>query len=162
MNGIIGTIISIIGIFCNIILVITILDKDMRSCFTILLTALSIWDSGFIIFMLKRTIPAHFLPENVKCTVCTYLLPYVTFPGTNFCLTASIFMTVAVSLERYFIVKNPSTVQKSKIIRSLIYLIPVIISSVIFNLPRYFEMELHHYDDINGTKQVYVVPSGKY
>jgi len=73
------------------------------------------------------------------------LFPYFLYPGQSLAMTGSIFIIVAIALERYIAVHNPidykqclndSNAMKKRVAK---YLLPVIFGSILFNIPKFFE-----------------------
>lgn len=78
------------------------------------------------------------------------LFPYLLYPGQNLAMTGAIFMIVAIAFERYVAVHNPldykQAMNDSGAIRKRLvnYLLPVVIASIIFNIPKLFEATFYY------------------
>ena len=69
-----------------------------------LLVSLLGFDSWFLVGTILENFRRNF---GLGTTVHTLLFPQVLFPSLAVAMTGSIFMTVAISLERYFTVHHP-------------------------------------------------------
>ena len=108
----------------------------MRNIFNSLLVVLCITDTMVILSMLFISVrvlmtDVHFLD---------HLLPLIE-GVSHVSISASVFMTVAITVERYYAVSRPHTYQirlaKRSIKRILAgYLVPVIFASILLNIPK--------------------------
>ena len=78
--------------------------KEMHNTFNFLMMALFFLDSCFLIGSITESIRKAF---NGATSLHIYLFPSLIYPGLSFAMTASIFMTVALAVERFFAVKYP-------------------------------------------------------
>ena len=91
--------------------------------------------SSLLTFSLPR------LTSPYPSDLWTYLVPY-TLPIAQTCLTASVYMTVSLSLERYFSVVHPLYQLSHRWLNSSVLLaLPGLLFSVIFTLPNYFQVK---------------------
>jgi len=72
---------------------------------------------------------------------------YIFYPLQNINLCCCIYITVALSLERYLAVSKPieyhhTLNSSSKMPRVWAYCISVVVFSVLFNIPKFFELRL--------------------
>ena len=70
----------------------------MRNSFNSLIVVLTVIDSILCILMMAEYTFARAF--NMRTVVHTRLYPYIIFPMINFSLSASIYMTVVLGLER--------------------------------------------------------------
>ena len=116
-----------------------------RNTFNSLLITLFSWD---IIYLLCETLETLRRQFHLETRIHMILIPKFLYPLLFISLSASIFMTVGVSHERYAAVKNPKLhrqhMQIAKFSRRklLAYVLTVCILAVIFNLPKFYEVEL--------------------
>merc|ERR1719189_1144906 len=95
-----------------------------------------------------------------------FLFAPILMPLTQISLTGSVYCTMAISVERYLTVCHPFYTA-SKNWSAKRYIIPILLFSVIYNLPRFFELsttynevqpqnttELLPYDEKNQTTQL--------
>nr|XP_040571530.1 FMRFamide receptor-like isoform X2 [Lepeophtheirus salmonis] len=122
----------------------------MRNSFNLMLIALVCMDSTYL---LSSIIESFRISFNMATELHIHLFPYLLYPVLSVAMTASVFMTVGIALERYIAVHYP--IDYSQAINSqeackkrlLRYVIPVTLLSLIFNIPKIFEAEV--YDEIN-------------
>ena len=104
MEGVGQTSIAITGILCNIFLVVILFDKDMRNSFNFMLIALSVCDSWYLLGSILESFRKSF---NLMSKAHTYLFPHFLFPGQMIAMTSSVYLTVAISVERFAAVHYP-------------------------------------------------------
>ena len=76
----------------------------MKNAFNMLLVSLLGFDSWFLVGTILENFRRNF---GLGTNIHTLLFPQVLFPSLAVAMTGSIFMTVAISLERYFAVHHP-------------------------------------------------------
>ena len=131
-----------------------------HNTFNSLLITLFSWD---IIYLLCETLETLRRQFHLGTRIHMILIPKFTYPLLFISLSASIFMTVGVSHERYAAVKKPilhrQFMQSAKFRRRklLAYVSTVCILAIIFNLPKFYEVELEWENNTslmnNGTDQ---------
>jgi hypothetical protein len=104
LEGVVQVTIASSGILCNLVSCLILSDKEMRNSFNLLLIALSMFDIGYLFGSILESFRKSF---DLMTDTHTYLFPYVLFPGQMISMTASIFMTVAIAMERYAAVHYP-------------------------------------------------------
>jgi hypothetical protein len=104
LEGVVQVPIASSGILCNLVSCLILSDKEMRNSFNLLLIALSMFDIGYLFGSILESFRKSF---DLMTDTHTYLFPYVLFPGQMISMTASIFMTVAIAMERYAAVHYP-------------------------------------------------------
>ena len=101
---------------------------------------LALVDTLFLISSLL-TFSMPQLSSAYSSSVWIYLVP-ITLPIAQTCLTASVYMTVSLSLERYFSVVHPLYQLSHRWLNSSVLLaLPGLLFSVIFTLPNYFQVK---------------------
>ena len=91
---------------------------EMRNAFNLLLISLLGFDSWFLFGCILENVRRNFgLASNLHIV----LFPYFLYPTLAVAMSGSIFMTVAISLERYFAVHHP--IGKMSIIFIIKYLL---------------------------------------
>ena len=137
-------VIAIIGIILNITAVyILATRKSMRNVFNFLLVSLYCMDTIFLLTFIYISISFKFGSNNTITILsqCVKLLYSASF-------VASVFMTVAISHERYVAIEYPirhaALMQsgKSRRRRFLKYCVPAVVCSVLLNIPEYLEVDL--------------------
>ena len=76
----------------------------MRNAFNLLLISLLGFDSWFLFGCILENVRRNF---DLASNLHILLFPYFLYPTAMVAMTGSIFMTVAISLERYFAVHHP-------------------------------------------------------
>jgi len=77
----------------------------------------------------------------------------ILLPIAQIGLTGSIYLTVAITIERYFTVCHPYFMF-SKSWPSVVYILPIVVFSVLYNLPKFLELQVnssHQAADFNIT-----------
>ena len=150
-----GMVFSLIAIFYLLTKIVT-----RHNTFNLLLITLFSWD---IIYLFCETLETLRRQFHLETRIHMILIPKFLYPLLFISLSASIFMTVGVSHERYAAVKNPilhrQYMQSAKFRRKklLAYILTVCILAIIFNLPKFYEVELEWESNTplmkNGTDQ---------
>ena len=99
-DNLIQTIVAILGIFGNFLAsYILCTRKEMRNAFNLLLVTMACFDS---LYLFGSILESFRKPDvfNMATGTHTVLFPYLLYPFTQFAFTASIFMTIAIALER--------------------------------------------------------------
>ena len=91
------TVIGAIGFLGNILAIIVLSRKNIRDLFHKLLLALAAFDLMYIVF---GGVNYTFRGFSMNSDIFTYLFPHVIYPFTHISLTGTIFMTVAITIER--------------------------------------------------------------
>ena len=81
-----------------------------------------------------------------------YLQGYFLYQLNSIAIVASIITTVVLALERFLAVSKPieyhnATLGINPWRRVMNYIFPVIVFSIIFNIPKFFEAEVKPYED---------------
>ena len=150
------TIIGIGGIIANTVAIPILCSKEMSSIFNRLLVLLAVYDNFYIICSLLDV-----MRRAKHNEIHEYAFAYGLYQLHSFVLCGSIFMTVALSLERYRAVWRPVEYHNQCIgvnpwKRALVsYLLPVMVFSTLFNIPKFVEVEIVvkvEYDILMGTE----------
>ena len=136
-------IVAAMGIFGNTAIAVMFLKKKQRANFYHLMIILSIYDNLSILMNLALFI----IPNLIKSEDNIYqiieaensFIPY-GYPILETTLTASIYFTLAISIERYLIVCHPFYAV-SRDWPFLTYMSTISLFSVIYNIPRYYEFQ---------------------
>ena len=104
LEGITQTSFAFAGIMFNCIACIVLGSKEMKNSFNHMLIALAIFDSGYLIGSILESFRKSF---QLVTSLHISLFPYLLFPGQTIMMSASIFMTVAIAIERYVAVHYP-------------------------------------------------------
>ena len=134
--------------------------KDLyTSTFNRLLIVLAVSDNVYLLFALLESIRT----EMYETDIHTLVFPYAFYPLHNIMLVLSIYMTVTLAMERYRAISKPIDyhtiiVSGKQWERVFHYVVPVVIFSVLFNMPKFFELtaESNVRTIGNGTNVSYV------
>merc|ERR1719270_1335095 len=119
-----------------------------QSFFDSLLIALTTIDTIFIFFtVIDYSLARVFTwpwPEDSQ--VWVYVIPKFTYPLNNMLFSCSVFLTVMIACERYLAVCHPIAYRQMNISSSSkqrlsVYLIPVLLVSILLNIPKFLETE---------------------
>ena len=131
-------VVGTIGVFGNCALTIMFYKlKGKQVKFHRLMILLTSFDTSYILLsVVLFTIPG--ISENYKNFYHPYVVPRA-IPMIQVALTGSVYATTAISIERYLIVCRPFwTVSNNW--SSKLYIIPILLMSLVYNLPRFFEL----------------------
>ena len=145
-DGIIICTLSLIGASSNIFAITVLWTRDkMISFFHKLLISLFCIDSVVLLTSILWNLRWSL---GLKVSWLTVLYPYVILPFNHIAMTSSIFMTIGIAYERYKSRRNPIEQEHnlqnstSQIKRLLLYIIPILAFSTIFNIPKFLELKL--------------------
>ena len=146
VNGVLTCVVVVCGIFLNAISVHIIWKKYSKSSifYQMLLRLLCI-DICVLVTWFAFSLHVAFKVEHV---VLLYMIAYGIYPLIHIALSASTFMTIAISHERYKAVKYPikytEDMRAPQVLtrRLWIYTIIVILFSVVYNLTYFFEVKV--------------------
>ena len=143
IGGVVQVTIAVVGILLNVVFCYVLSRKEMRSMFNFLLIALAIFDNLFLLSQILESFRDHFKMATQTHIV---LFPKILYPFKVIVFCSSIYMVVAISVERYIAVTRPIRLhlrlrnnRKEQIKRFMKYVLPVFIFSVIISLPKFFE-----------------------
>ena len=103
-EGILGCVISILGIFFNTMAITVLTDKDMVNSFNMMLTLLCGIDTAYLVCAILESFRKSF---QMATNLHTILFSKVLYPGHTMLMTASIYLTVGITFERYTAVHHP-------------------------------------------------------
>ena len=127
--GIVGNL-CIIGIFTRL---------RNRQIFHRLMIMLASFDTLYILFsFFIFSLPSIFKSYD-DSAFYNYLLPII-LPLNHIALTGSVYSKLSITIERYLIVCHPFYVWSHNW-KARVYIIPIIIFSVVYNIPKFFEIE---------------------
>ena len=146
VGGVLVCFVTSTGFLLNLITIYILYnDSTLRNVFNLLFISLIINDNISLVLMTFETFSTNL---ELHTWVHEILYPYFTLPFISISLTAAIFLTIIIAHERYMATKYPISHRQSLIItyerRKLYvkYILLVMTSTIIINLPKFFEAEL--------------------
>ena len=154
------------GIFFNTIAICILLTKELvTSSFNNLVISLAIVDNMFLLNSVLYHI-AHVFGLQIKDSyIHQKIFTSFLYPSRNVTMCCSTYMTVILALDRYNALFKPakynSTIRTTShpIIYVLRYTVPIIFLSVVFNIPKYFDLEIKESVHSNETNSTYMATS---
>ena len=132
-------IIGCLGIIGNLCIIIIFTRLRNRQTFHRLMIMLATFDTFYIIFSFF----IFSLPSISKyyddSAFFNYLLPII-LPLNHVALTGSVYSKLSITIERYLMVCHPFYVWSHKW-KARLYILPILTFSVIYNIPKFFEIE---------------------
>ena len=150
-NGILLNLVGLLGILGNILSMIILSRPQMRSSINYLLIGLARCDTVLILTsMLLFGIPAIHPYTGYLEYYYYYLYPIISpivYPIAMSAQTASVYLTLTVTLERYVAVCHPLRARALCTYgRAKIYVIVIIIFALLYNIPRFWEVGVQSSD----------------
>ena len=142
VDGLLEILVGSIGLLANGLAIPILLSRAMNTIFNKLLVFLAICDNFFIVCSMLEGIRKH----SDFWQIHEYAFGYFLYPLHNFVLCCSIYVTLALALERYRAVWRPVEYHNkckgaNPWRRVASYVIPVFAFSAVFNIPKLFEVE---------------------
>ncbi|KAL8613865.1 hypothetical protein ACOMHN_032855 [Nucella lapillus] len=143
INGLAGTAIALFGLVGNTVSILILTRRTMRNSTSVLLIFMAVFDNLFLLLnLLLQTFPFIFVTHNI----CPEYIHVRQFLFKNFYAvvhmahTATIYMTMLVTVERAMVVMRPL---RAKYIctrrRAVLVSLAVLLWAVIYNIPRCLE-----------------------
>ena len=146
VGGMLVCLITSTGFLLNLITIFVLYnDSTLKNVFNLLFTSLIFNDNLSLLLMTFETFSTNL---GLHTWLHEILYPYFTLPFINISLTAAIFLTIIIAHERYIATRYPISHRQSLINtrerRKLFskYISCVMTSTIIINLPKFFEAEL--------------------
>jgi hypothetical protein len=137
-DGVLVSVVGLIGLVGNTLALIVLSRPSLRDVFHQLLFALACFD---ILFIFCGGINYTVWGFQVNSDIYNYLFPYFLHPFTHIAMAGTIFMTLAISIERYFGLCHPLLSPHSR--KAWFYIVPVVVVSVALNIPKFFEIQIN-------------------
>ena len=141
-----GIVVCVIGIGLNILAIVVLISMNSRqNIFNYLLICLLCADIGYLLNCVIYLTLDHFITSD---RWLNQLLPTFIHPVHYITITLSIFLTISISHERFIAIQYPiAHSQKMKSTRSrrinlMLYLVVIILLTIVFHLPKFFELEV--------------------
>ncbi|TRY77068.1 hypothetical protein TCAL_00022 [Tigriopus californicus] len=137
-EGVFSLVVAAFGLIGNVVSIWVLSVPEMRNSFNRLLLALAIIDCLFILpGILIYTSKAF----AWKATWYNYAFPVFLYPFSEIALCSSIYMTVAIAVERYIGLCLPLRRLSRRPCTAKAYIIPVILIALLLNIPKFLESE---------------------
>ena len=158
LSGIILLMVCLLGLLCNLLVVVVLTHRSMRSSTNSFLLALALFDS---MVLLCTTFLICFPPLSsiYSSLIFPHIVAYI-YPLALLAQTCTIWITVSFTVERYIAVTHPLKASSMCTIkRARLTTVLVVTISVIYNLSRWFEyrsVKVYHTDELNNTAPVLI------
>ena len=142
IQGMLLTVVAVLGICGNFASIIYFSrPKRYRSHFEPFMLWLAVYDTIFILSAWLAYAAPVLSEYYVKAGYSGHLIPWVV-PIAQTATTGTIYLTIAISSERYFMICHPFYHHgKHKDIPAKAYIIPIFIFAMLYNLSKFFELE---------------------
>ena len=162
VEGILIGLVSCTGLLLNIVSAVCLAKHRSTSATPFLLVSLTIADILFLASVIPIRVVhtiTQFFEFNHLQPFDPYLVKYV-FPLALVCQTASIYMTILVTSNRYACAKHPYTVNSTCSLKnSRAYVAVVWGFAFLYNLPRFFEWNFVEVTSSDGSNFTSLVPT---
>lgn len=159
-NGVLLNVIGLFGILGNVISMIILSRPQMRSSINYLLIGLARIDIALILTsILLFGLTGIYPYTGAMFTYFYYVYPHivpVVYPLASMVQTASVYLTLTVSLERFVAVCHPLRARSLCTCgRAKLYVVGIIVFSIVYNLPKFFEATIQTEWYAEGNVTVY-------
>ena len=142
IDDVIERVVGSAGLVANLVAIIILTRKQMASNFNLLLTFLAACDSSFIVFGFFEGVESNL---NTKINFNNWF-NLLWYPFYHMAMTASIYITISLSFERYrALIVNPaefhSTIRHQNRRKVFICMFSIIAFAIAFNVPKFFELK---------------------
>ena len=165
LEGFGSVLIGCIGIFFNLITILVLLGSELAaSFFNWLLVSLALFDVFILLNGILEALRNHIGSSNLH----VYIFVTFLYPFRSVVMCCSIYTTVTLAMERYNALARPTSGQGHRMgnhpqslkqyfslhyKRLLKYMGPIIILSVLFNIPKRLELEVSIKSECNNTSE---------
>ncbi len=139
----------------NLLAIPILVSRKMSNVFNRTLAFLAFFDTAFIVLDVLESVRQYYEDNGGRVhDFHIRLFPHMLYPLQNIAMVASIYLTVVIAMERYRAVSKPLTsfigdAEGGRWRRVFAYVGPVLVFSVMFNLPTFFEF---YAEDVSGKK----------
>lgn len=143
--GVLFTIIGVFGILGNVISTIVLSQPQMKSSINFLLIGIIASDNLLIIFLiLMYGLPSFDWGTDYRFNYVYHVRPTIApiaYPAAKIAHTASVYLTLVVTLERFVAVCYPLQARSlCTYSRVLLYMTGMIVFSILYNITRFWEV----------------------
>ena len=148
MDGIASPVISSAGLLLNTLAIVTLTkSKKVESMFfNYLLVCLAIFDNLYLSNGILGAIRKYIIESSYSFD---YVFIKLIFPFRSMVMFCSMYTTIILAFERYNAIKKPMSYKRratqkiaTSVLNIVYYIIPVLLSSVLFYLPKFFEFDI--------------------
>ena len=158
LEGVGISVVGSFGIMFNIIAIFVLMSQEMVTIrFNNLVVTLAIVDNLFLLTSIFYH-TAHSFELQVKFSyIHQWVFAKFVYPWRGISMCCSAYITVALALDRYNAVSNPSKYKASMrshtnpITPVLRCTLPIICLSILFNIPKYFDLDIKMQSSFNVT-----------
>lgn len=145
-EGVILTSVATFGLVGTLMSIYVLVQPKLRNCFSTFLTGLAVCDSAFLFFaILMFGLPSLSTWFGTQVAFL-HLIPF-SHGAIHVARMGSVYITMSVTLERFFVVVYP--LKKFRIRK---FLLPIVAAlSLLYNLPKFFELETYVFSFTNET-----------
>lgn len=147
IGGVCQLVLGCIGFLANLLVLPVLLSKEMKNTFNHLLICLTIFDNVYVMCSILECIRKYFIStvEQMK------LFVFVLYQLQSISFVCSVYQTVLLAVQRYLAISRPTEYYITQSVASAVgsdwkialkSTVPVIVFSVIFNLPKFFEWDI--------------------
>ena len=139
-DGVLGSLIAIVGFIMNGLAIYILSTKDeMRHMTTEILCRLLVTENSYLLLKFTKILYYDFHFNSIAV-----VMPYFVYPVESICRTMSVFLMIClahqgymmtIDLEKYEMISACKASRKRRIVK---YMIPVVIGSIIINIPKFF------------------------
>lgn len=148
-DGVLVSIIGLIGFIGNITSLIVLSRPKLRDSFHQMLFALACFD---IVYIIVGGFNYTFRGFDAGSVIYTIAFPYLIYPLTNISMCGTIFMTVAISIERFLGICFPLYLPPHNR-KAWYYVLPVVFITFLLNIPKFLEGQLKWEDESMAIQQ---------
>lgn len=148
-EGVIQLVIGILGFIANCLVIPVLCTKKMSNIFNHLLIFLALFDNVYLLCSVLESFRKNFASSPEHLIIFIYSL----YQLQNIAFLCSIYTTVLLAVQRYLAISRPieyyvdvasATAAGRNWKAAMTYTFPVILFSVLFNMPKFFEFTIAH------------------
>ena len=155
LEGIGILLVGAFGVIFNIIAILVLLSKEMSgNRFNNLVICLAVVDNIFLLTSIFYHIGHAFGFQIEHSYLHQRIFASIVYPWRGISMCCSTYITVALALDRYWAVSNPSKYkasarsQTNPVITVLRCTLPIFILSILFSVPKFFDLKVEEYVDV--------------